>query len=192
MWKTCITGAGIIGACAVAISTAACATAPKTRAETRADEDSLESQAHATLESMKARDARLGELLDSSVGYAVFPEIGKGGVIVGGAFGRGVVFEKGAPVGYVKLSQGSVGAQLGGQTFAELIVFNDQKALTRLKTDNFDVSANASAVALTSGAASTAQFEGGAAVFIMPRGGLMLDISVAGQKIEYDRRDGRS
>ncbi|HKE19919.1 MAG TPA: YSC84-related protein [Kofleriaceae bacterium] len=192
MRKTSIISAGIIGACAAAISTAACATAPETRAEARAEEDSLESQARATLEHMKARDARLGELLDGSVGYAVFPEIGKGGVIVGGAFGRGVVFEKGAPVGYVKLSQGSVGAQLGGQTFAELIVFNDQKALTRLKTDNFDISANASAVAIKSGAASTVQFEGGAAVFIMPRGGLMLDVSVAGQRIEFDRRGDRS
>ena len=81
-----------------------------------------------------------------------------------------------------------MGAQLGGETFAELIVFSDRDALTRLKTDNFDVSGNASAVALTSGAAATAQFEGGAAVFVMPRGGLMVDISVAGQKIDYDPR----
>jgi lipid-binding SYLF domain-containing protein len=179
MWKY-----SIACACAGALITAACATTPTTRAEER----SLESRAASTLETMKARDARLGELLDSSVGYAVFPEIGKGGALVGGAFGRGVVYERGEPVGYLKLSQASIGAQLGGQTFAELIVFNDPRALARLKAGNFDMGGNVSAVALTSGAARAAQFEGGAAVFVMPRGGLMVDISVSGQEIQYEPR----
>ena len=177
MWKQSTVSASVVALCLTG-----CATAPQTRAEER----SLEEQASTTLDTMMARDPRLSELVDSSVGYAVFPEIGKGGALVGGAFGRGVVYEQGKPVGYVKLSQASIGAQLGGQTFAELIIFRDGNALTRLKTDNFDVGANVSAVALTSGAAAAAQFEGGVAVFVMPRGGLMVDVSVSGQKIEYE------
>jgi lipid-binding SYLF domain-containing protein len=159
-----------------------CATAPDTKAERR----TLDDQATATLDTMTARDPGLKELLDGSVGYAVFPEIGKGGAVVGGAYGKGVVFEGGAPVGYVELSQASIGAQLGGQTFSELIIFQDRDALTRLKTDNFDVGANMSAVALKTGAARAAQFEGGVAVFVMPRGGLMVDLSISGQKIDFE------
>ncbi|HWM87667.1 MAG TPA: lipid-binding SYLF domain-containing protein [Kofleriaceae bacterium] len=172
-WMICAAG--------VAMCLTGCATAPETRAEQR----SLEERASATLDTMKARDARLDEILDGAAGYVVFPEIGKGGALVGGAYGRGVVFEGGKPVGYAELSQASIGAQLGGQTFAELIVFQDAKALTRLKTDNFDIGGNISAVALTSGGGAAAQFEGGVAVFVMPRGGLMVDLSVNGQKIDY-------
>ncbi len=176
MWKQLT-----ISASAVALCLTGCATAPDTPAEER----SLEQRASATLDTMVARDPGLKELLDGSVGYAVFPEIGKGGAVVGGAYGKGVVFERGEPAGHLVLSQASIGAQLGGQTFAELIIFRDDKALSRLKTDNFDIGTNVSAVALTSGAARAAQFEGGVAVFVMPRGGLMVDLSVTGQKIEY-------
>lgn len=157
-------------------------------AQTRGEQESLEARAQATLETMMARDARLKELLDTSHGYAVFPEIGKGGVLVGGAFGRGVVYEGGEPTGYLELSQASIGAQLGGQTFAELIVFQTEDALARLKTDNFDIGGDVSAVALTSGAAGAVRFEGGVAVFVMPRGGLMVDLSVNGQKIDFEPR----
>lgn len=172
------------GASLVALGFIACATAPKTRAEER----TLEEQASTTLEIMKGRDAKLSELLDTAEGYVVFPEIGKGGALVGGAFGRGVVYEHGQPIGYVELNQASFGAQLGAQTFSELIVCRERDALLRIKTDNFDLGASASAVALTSGAAAAAQFEGGVAVFVMPRGGLMVDVSVSGQKINYHAR----
>jgi len=177
MWKQ-----SMISASAVALCLTGCATAPETRAEARG----LEKRAADMVDTMVARDPGLRELLDSAVGYAVFPEIGKGGALVGGAYGKGVVFEGGVPGGHLVLSQASIGAQLGGQTFAELIIFRDAKALTRLKTDNFDIGANVSAVALTSGAARAVQFEGGVAVFVMPRGGLMVDLSVTGQKIEYE------
>ena len=173
-----------IGASVAALWLTGCASAPKTRAEER----TLDEQASATLELMKARDVRLSELLDSAEGYVVLPEIGKGGALVGGAYGRGVVYEHGQPIGYVELSQASFGAQLGGQTFSELIVFRDRDALLRVKTDNFDLGGSVSAVALTSGAAAAAQFEGGVAVFVMPRGGLMVDVSVSGQKINYHAR----
>lgn len=168
---------------AVALA-AGCATTPDTPAE----RDGLEQRAVATLDIMKARDPSLAPVLDDAVGYAVFPEIGKGGAIVGGAYGHGVVFQHGRPVGFVELSQASIGAQLGGQTFAELIVLRDDAALDRLKSDNLDLGADASAVALTSGGGRGVQFEDGVAVFVMPRGGLMVDISVHGQKIDFSGR----
>src|SRR5690349_7564156 len=96
--------------CVIALSLGigACATVPKTPAERK----NLEASADATLESMTARDPGLSNLLASAYGYAVFPDIGKGGVIVGAAYGRGVLYEHGKQVGFLELNQGSIGAQL--------------------------------------------------------------------------------
>ncbi len=161
---------------------AGCATAPKTLSEKRA----LISEADATLERMIAKDADLRDFLDQAYGYAVFPNIGKGGVLVGGAYGRGAVFEQGRPIGYAELNQGSIGAQLGGQTFAEIIAFQSDNALARLKAGNFDLGAEATAVILKAGKAAEARFEGGVAVFIEPRGGLMAGLAISGQKLNFE------
>lgn len=171
-----------IGALMVGI--VACATAPKTASERH----SLEESAEATLQSMATADPGVRPLLDSAYAYAVFPDIGKGGVVVGAAYGRGVLFEHGRAVGYVELNQGSIGAQLGAQSFAELIVFRDQFAVERLKAGQFELGANASAIALTTGAAAAANFNDGLAVFTMPRGGLMAELSVSGQKLNFQPR----
>jgi lipid-binding SYLF domain-containing protein len=166
------------------IGMSACATAPKTESERR----SLEARADATLESMRARDPGLPTLLDASYGYAVFPDIGKGGAVVGAAYGRGVLYEHGRISGYVDLSQGSIGAQLGAETFSELVVFHDPDPVQRLKGGTFEFGANASAVALTTGAAAAASFNNGVVVFTVPRGGLMAELAVSGQKLNYQPR----
>src|SRR5215475_14597705 len=106
-------GIAAIAVCAIA----SCATGPETREE-RAN---LVHQASATLGQMRIQDPGLDTVLANSVGYAVFPNVGKGGLGVGGAFGRGVLFEHGQPTGFVKIEQGTIGAQIGGQTYAELI-----------------------------------------------------------------------
>jgi lipid-binding SYLF domain-containing protein len=159
----------------------ACATAPKTTAERQ----ELIQNADATLQAMRARDADLQGLLNQSVGYAVFPSIGKGGLVVGGAYGRGVLYENGQPTGFVELNQGSIGAQIGAQTFSELIVFRSRGELERLKAGNFSIGGNVSAVALTSGAAATTRFVDNVAIFVLPRGGLMAELSVTGQQLNY-------
>jgi lipid-binding SYLF domain-containing protein len=159
-----------------------CASAPETRAEQR----TLEEQAEATLAGMKARDPTLEPLLDEAAGYVVFPQIGKGGAIVGGAQGVGVVYENGVPIGYAALNQATIGAQLGGQTFSELIVFSRQEPLDRLKAGNFDLTADVSATALSSGAAARANFEEGTAVFLAGQEGLMAEASVGGQQISFE------
>jgi lipid-binding SYLF domain-containing protein len=167
-----------------ALMIGACATAPKTESGRR----SLEARADATLESMRGRDPGLPGLLDTAYGYAVFPDVGKGGAVVGAAYGHGVLFERGQLSGYVELNQGSIGAQLGGETFAELVVFHDRDAVDRLKTGTFEFGANASAIALTTGAAVRATFTDGVAVFTEPKGGLMAELTVSGQKLNYQPR----
>jgi lipid-binding SYLF domain-containing protein len=166
------------------IGASACATAPRTDSARQ----NLEASAEATLESMRTRDPGLRDLLGSSAGYVVFPDIGKGGAVVGAAYGRGILFEHGRPAGYVELNQGSIGAQLGGQSFEELIVFHDRDAVDRLKAGTFELGANASAVALTAGAAAGTTFRDGVAVFTVPRGGLMAELSISGQKLNFQPR----
>jgi len=166
---------------AISLAFIGCATAPKTTS----DRQALEQRANTTLQTMRQRDAGLQSLLGSSYGYAVFPDIGKGGFIAGAAYGRGVLYEGGRPTGFVELNQGSLGAQIGAQTFAELIVFQNRDQLERLKAGNFSLSGNVSGVVLTAGAAASARFTDGIAVFVMPRGGLMAELSVSGQQINY-------
>ncbi len=134
---------------------------------------------------MEARQPGLHELVASSAGYAVFPNIGAGGAIVGGAFGKGILFEHGHPTGYVELKQGSVGAQIGGQTYSELLLVRDHYDIDRLKAGEFRMGADASAVVLNSGAAASDRFAEGSTVFVLPRGGLMAGVSIAGQQINY-------
>ena len=158
-----------------------CSTAPRSQAERR----SLVAEADAAVASMTAKDASLRDVIDRSAGYAVYPNVGAAGAIVGGAYGRGVVFEDGRPTGFTELNQGSVGAIIGGQTYAQMIVFENEAALNRLKAGNFDIGAEASAVALKAGIAAATRFEGGLAIFQMPKGGLMATAAVTGQKINF-------
>jgi hypothetical protein len=100
-----------------------------------------------------------------------------------------VVFEQGRPIGFANLKQASIGAQLGGQTYSEVIAFQNQGALERIKVGDFDMGGEVSAVALKAGAARTAQFQGGMAVFVQPKGGLMAEASIKGQKINFEPMD---
>ena len=96
-------------------------------------------------------------LIDNSAGYAVFPNVGKGGFIVGGAHGKGCVFEKGKVTGHATMTQASIGAQAGGQSFAEIIVFQSPTALNNFKSGNFEMSAGMSAVVASEGASKVAR-----------------------------------
>jgi lipid-binding SYLF domain-containing protein len=158
-----------------------CETAP----ESEAKRESLQQSAQAALNEMTTTDPTLREVLDRSAGYAIFPEVGKGAFIVGGAYGRGVVYERGKMIGYADISQASVGFQAGGQSYSELVVFMSQDALNNLRGGKFDVGANAEAVALTQGIARQANFSKGVGVFVVPRGGLMAGISVQGQILDF-------
>jgi lipid-binding SYLF domain-containing protein len=179
MARECMSGLAVLLA---AIAVAGCATAPP---KTEAKRSALQDQAEATLRSMEAKDPTLAPTVSAAYGYAVFPTVTQGGAIVGGATGRGVAYQQGRMVGYVELNQASLGAQLGGRTFSELLVFNDPSAFSNLQSGNFAFGADASADAVTAGAAASARFEKGVAAFVMPQGGLMANLSLNGQKLSY-------
>jgi lipid-binding SYLF domain-containing protein len=161
---------------------AACSTAP----ETRQERATLSVEAATFVSNAKSSDSSLSRFFGSCAGYAVFPEIGKGGLIVGGAYGRGQLFDRqGRLVGYCDVSQGSIGAQIGGQTFGEIVFFETDQAMTNFKGGKFALSAQASAVALSEGAGAAAKWTDGVAVFVMNPKGLMLEASIGGQQFGY-------
>lgn len=168
----------------VAVLLVGCATAPASRAE----QDTLLAEASSTMQQMRAQDPSLAELVRRGYGYAVFPKVTKGGLIVGGAHGQGVVYEQGRHIGYSDLSQASVGLQAGAQTFSELLVFEDKAALDRFKAGSLNFGADASAVVLESGVATNATFVDGVAVVVSPIGGAMLEASIGGQKFSYQAK----
>ncbi len=122
---------------------------------------------------------------DKAWGYAVYPDVGKAGMGIGGAHGGGVVFEQGQVVGSTKLTQLSFGFQLGAQLYQEIIFFQNKAAMDDFKNGNFKLGAQASAVAVTAGASVNADYDNGVAVFTLAKGGLMYEASVGGQKFSY-------
>lgn len=166
----------------VALLLPACSTAP----ETREERATLSVDAVTFVSNARSADSSLSRFFDSCTGYAVFPEIGKGGLIVGGAYGRGQLFDRqGRLVGYCDVSQGSIGAQIGGQTFGELVFFETEQAMTSFKSGKFGFSAQVSAVALSEGAGAAAKWTDGIAVFVMNPKGLMLEAAIGGQQFGY-------
>ncbi len=119
-------------------------------------------------------------------GYAVFPNVGKGGIGIGGARGKGEVFEKGNVIGSTTLTQVSIGFQLGGQAFSQIIFFKDKKSLERFTQGNFEFGASASAALISEGANASADYSDGVAVLTFSKGGLMYEASIGGQKFSYE------
>ena len=169
----------------VALLMAAMAVGCSTTPKSEEGKEDLQAGAQRAVDRMVTADPDLRSVIDSAYAHAVFPKVGKGGVIVGGAYGRGIVYEQGKMIGYADLTQASVGAQLGGQTYSELIAFENKEALERFKQNRVELSANASAVILKKGAAKAAKYENGVAVFVEPRAGAMAEASVGGQKFTY-------
>ena len=169
-------------AAASALLLAGCETAPKTPQASA----SLNTEVQSTVRVAKSTDPGLQSFFDKSAGYAVFPSVGSGAAVVGGAFGRGQVFQNGQFVGYASLTQGTVGLSLGGQSYSELIFFQTPEILDRFKTGNLSFTAETSAVALTAGASAKANFQNGVAVFTMRSTGLMFSAAVGGQKFSFE------
>lgn len=146
-----------------------------------------------------------GLFFQKAYGYAVFPTIGKGGFFVGGARGKGRVYEQGKYIGNATMTQGTVGFQFGGQAYSEIIFFENKAALDQFTQGNFEFGAQAQAVAITASASATASTTGasasaaatqhdaasagayykGMAVFTVAKGGLMYEASIGGQKFHY-------
>ena len=154
-------------------------------------------------------DAGASDMFNSASGYALFPTIGKAGFVVGGAYGKGRVYEQGKYIGDTAMTQATIGFQLGGSGFSQVVFFQDKRALTEFIHGNFEFGAEAQAVALTAAAGATANTGGssatasggknnaatgstgynkGMATFTITKGGLMYEASVGGQKFSYTKR----
>ncbi|MCC6902686.1 MAG: lipid-binding SYLF domain-containing protein [Polyangiaceae bacterium] len=142
-------------------------------------------EAAETLARFRQRDPGLGRFMDEAYGVAVFSTVGKGAIAVGGAHGKGEVYEQGRLVGSARVTQLSLGLALGGQSYSELIFFRDKATFDEFRRGNFELGAQASAVAVTAGASTDASWDDGVAVFTLPKGGLMYEAAVAGQKFSF-------
>ncbi len=142
-------------------------------------------EARSTVASFKQRDPALEDLFSSSVGYVIFPQVTKGAFVVGGAGSEGILFEHGVPMGTVSLTQVTVGAQVGGQKYSELIFIKDRPALYRMKRGEGSLSAEASAAAAGREGMAAPRWDNGLRVYTLPIGGLMAEASVGGQKFDY-------
>ena len=135
---------------------------------------------------LKSRDPGIQRFFDKAYGYVIFPTVGKGGIGIGGAYGEGQVFRRGRYIGDTSLTQVSIGFQLGGQAFVEIIFFKDKHTLNDFTDGNFELGAQASAVALKAGVSADADYSNGVAVFTAPKQGLMYEAVIAGQKFSFD------
>ena len=149
------------------------------------DDNALIADARATVQTFKKKDPHIEKFFGSAAGYVVFPTIAKGAFVVGGAGGDGILFVGGQAAGKSSMGQASVGLQLGGQTYSEIIFFENASTLNEFKKGNFALAAQASAVALSAGAAAAANYENGVAIFTATKTGLMYEASVGGQKFGY-------
>ena len=153
-------------------------------------------------------DAGLGDMFSSAYGYALFPTIGKAGFVVGGAYGKGRVYEQGKHIGNTSMTQATVGFQLGGAGFSQVVFFQDKRALDEFTNGNFEFGAEAQATAITAAAGASANTSGssatasggknnastagagynkGMATFTITKGGLMYEVSVGGQKFSFTK-----
>lgn len=153
-----------------------------TMQETGEDLVSDSQEARATL---VANHPEVSNLFNQSIGYAIFPNAGKGAYIIGGASGNGTVYQNGNLIGYADMKQVDIGLQAGGKAFVEILFFENQQALDEFKQGGYELSANASAVILEKGISREINFEDGVAVVTMPKAGAMAGISVGGQRFEF-------
>jgi lipid-binding SYLF domain-containing protein len=172
----------LIALCLVFISTFAQAWTPD-------NTNKLELSAAQAMIKAKEKDPSLAtKWFDTAYAYAVFPKVGKGGIGIGGAHGKGIVIHGDKTVATSSLSQLTIGFQLGGQVYSQFIMFKDKTAFENFSRGNFEMGAQVSAVAITLGASADADYDGGVAVFTIAEGGLMYEATVGGQKFTYEAK----
>ena len=148
-----------------------------------------DAKAQEAIATFKEKDSSVQKFFDQASGYVVIPTVGKAGFGIGGARGKGVLYENGVVTAVVNLSQLSFGFQWVGQAYSEFIFFEDAAALADFKRGNYELGAQASAVAITAGASADAEFNGGMAIFTQAKGGLMYEASVGGQKFKVEAKE---
>ena len=154
-------------------------------AQSKKDKEIVKEAKEAKKSFLKA-DEGMSTLFANSYGYVIFPNVGKGGLGVGGASGNGAVYQGGKLIGMAKLTQLSIGFQAGGQSYREIVFFENSESIERFKDNRVELSAQVSAVAAAAGASADAKYVEGVAVFTLQKGGLMYEASVGGQKFKFE------
>jgi lipid-binding SYLF domain-containing protein len=154
-------------------------------AQPSAKDQKIISDAKQAKEDFIKTDGLMKNLFANAYGYVIFPNVGKGGIGIGGAAGNGAVYKNGVLIGMAKLTQVTIGFQWGGQAYREVIFFETADDLNRFKENKVELSAQASAVAATAGASANAKYKEGVMIFTQTKGGLMYEASIGGQKFKF-------
>jgi lipid-binding SYLF domain-containing protein len=150
-----------------------------------AERVAMEDEAKASLERIQAQDPSLRDVINRAYAYVIFPEVGEASLGIGGAHGRGFAYQGGRLVGTVTLTEGSVGLQAGGATYAELLVFQSEAPFNRLRNNVFSFGADATATIVKAGAAAQTQFNNGVQAYVLPKGGFEAGVAIKGQKFQF-------
>lgn len=169
----------------VATSVVGCSAAPSSAS----DRSSLVTAAANSISSFEANDPTLAGKIADAYAYAVFPDAGKGGFIIGGGGAHGVVYRDGAQVGWAGFTTVTIGAQIGGQGYSMLILFENAAAFDNFKNGGLKGSATASGVAVEAGAAANAGYRNGVMIFCDNMKGLMGEASIGGSSFNYMAAD---
>ncbi len=145
----------------------------------------LQNEVNNSILAMGKANPNVGKMFTNAYGYAVFPKITKGAFVVGGAGGKGLVFEKNKVIGSSTLMQATIGAQVGGQQYAEYIFFENKAALNRFKNNKFKFAGEISAVALDKAMSDNIDYQDGVAVYTYSNKGVMAELAVGTQKFKY-------
>jgi lipid-binding SYLF domain-containing protein len=146
-------------------------------------------EADTALVEMIKKQPKLQSFKDKSYGYAVFPKVTKGAIGIGGAGGKGIVYKAHVPTGQSTLSQATIGFQLGGQQYKEVIFFENEEAYKKFTNKKVKFNGQASAVAITEGASVDVAWKDGMAIFTQTSGGLMFEASVGGQNFTFKPKE---
>lgn len=156
--------------------------------ETAKDQDVASTKVAEVIANFKNNYPNMKVYFEKAYGYAVFPTVTKGGIGIGAAHGKGEVYERGTLIGTTSLTQVTIGAQFGGQSYSEIIFFKDKETLDDFKAGNYKLGAQASAVAATAGVSKDADYNEGVAVFTLSKSGLMYEASIGGQKFSFQAK----
>lgn len=160
--------------------------APAASGASAVPEEQGDADARATITKFKEKNSDMPKIFADAYGYAVFPTVGKGAIGIGGARGKGWVYKRGRLIGRSTLTQVTIGLQLGGQAYSEIVLFQTKQALENFQRGKLKLDAQASAIAITARAATDLAYREGVAIVTMAKGGLMYEASVGGQKFSFN------
>jgi len=149
------------------------------------DKAELDSMSRSAIADFKKADPAMEKFFTTAYGYVIFPNVTTGAVVVGGAHGEGEVFQNGKLTGYADVSKANVGAQIGGQSYQQIVFFQNEGSYAAFTNGTYELDAKASAVAASEGASSSADYQKGVLVFTRSISGLMVQAAVGGQKFRF-------